>query len=409
MSDILNQFGLPAPQPFHFKIRVVVAEGANELRLFLANHLQKIGFADVRTFRDGLAALKELKEKPADLFLIDSDLPMISGIDFLKELKEDPALVRGSFILLARQVSKEFLMLAVENGTDDFMVKPLAANDILPKIRNAYAVFNNPKNPERLYELAKAKLRAGDLATAAKIYEALAQTAPTAARPLAGLARIALKQNQTDKALEHLNAAIKRNDKFVHAYSMRGEIFVKQGQIAQAISDLQTAVDLSPLNAARYESCCNFLIAQNQIDACLKILLRGLSSGIENAYVTERTAHCYSVKKEFNNAIKYYKDALKLDANSSDYMSSLASCYREAKDFENAISTYNAILKKEPDNIEALFNKGVTVSLKGDTQEAIRLLERIMKSNPNHPGARTKLPELYLRDRLEKDKAKAVS
>lgn len=404
MSDLSSQFGLPAPQSFQFKIRVVVAEGANELRLFLANHLQKIGFADVRTFRDGLSALAELKQKPADLLLIDSDLPMVSGLDFLKELKEDPTLVRGAFILLAKGVSKESLMLAVETGIDDFMVKPIIANDVLPKVRAAYNHFNNPKNPERLYEFAKVKIRANDLAAAEKIYQALSQSVATAARPLVGLARIAMKQNDDTKAMKFLSEAIKRNDKFVHAFALRGELFVKTGKIPEAIKDLQTAVDLSPLNAARYQSCCDLLIKENQIDACLNILNRGLDSGIESVYVTERAAHCCFLKKDFPLALKHYKEALRLNPDSTDIMAAMANCYREAKDFDSAIAAYNALLKKDPENHDALYNKGLTVFEKGETTEAIRLLERVMKSNPSHAGAKTKLPEFYLKERVEKEK-----
>lgn len=402
MSDLFSQFNVPPPAPFGFGLKVFVAESANELRLFLSNHLQKLGFSDVRSSRDGMHALMELKAKPADIIFADRELPGVGGLDLLKELREDPAFQRGAFILLSKSASKEEIMLAVESGIDDFIVKPFPAGDVLPKIRSAYGAFTNPKNPERLYEYAKIKMRANDLATTRKIYEALAASAKNAARPLVGIARVALKENNDADAMKSLNDALVRNDKFVHAYALRGELLVKKNNVEKAIVDLQTAVDLSPLNLARYNGCCELLIQENQFDTCIKILERGIASGLDSPYITERIAFCYYSKKDFPLALKYYKDAVKNDPNNSSYAMSLANCYREVKNFDEALSTYNGIIKREPENYDALYEKALATEAKGDLTEAVRLLERIMKAYPDHVKTREKLPVFYQKEQNAK-------
>lgn len=404
MSDLFSQFGVPSPTPFNFNLKVFVAESANELRLFLANHLQKLGFTDVRSSRDGMHALMELKAKPADIIFADRELTGVPGLDLLKELREDPAYQRGAFILMSKVPSKEEIMLAVESGIDDFIVKPFPAGDVLPKIRSAYTAFTNPKNPERLYEFAKTKLRANDLATTKKIYEALAASAKNAARPMVGLARVAIKENKSDEAMKYLTDSLARNDKFVHAYALRGELHVKKNDVPNALQDLQMAVDLSPLNLARYHGCCDLLVKENQIDTCIKILDRGISSGLENPYLTERLAFCHYSKKDYTTALKYYKDAVKHDPNNSIYAMALGNCYREVKNFDESIAVYNSIIKREPENYDALFEKGATTEMKGDLTEAVRLLERIMKAYPEHVKTREYLPALYQREQNAKKK-----
>lgn len=393
-SDLFKKFGLSPPEPFSTDLLIHVGESHNELRLIIKHHLNKLGFNNVRADRDGHTSLSELKVKPAHIALEGDDLEVVTGYDMIKELIEDPNVSRPAFILMSKPLNKAELMFALEMGMDDILVRPISQGDLLPKIRNAYNVFNNPKNPERVYELAKSKLRAEDYDRAFAIYEELTRVAEKAARPFIGMARSKIKQNNLDEALNFVNQGIGKNENYIHAYVVRADIFTAMNQDAKALEDLKKALSLSPMNILRYEGCTESLLKQNRIDECIDLLNIGTSAGLRHPYIIERLGYCYFLKKDYPNALKLLKDAVRIEPENVSYANSLAICYRDSKDFDKAVQTYNQILKKQPDNHLVLFNKAITLVFWDKKDEAIKILRRILKIDPNYAKAKEKLSEL---------------
>lgn len=392
--DLYQQFQISPPKPFGHELDLLFAETHNELRLILVHHLNKLGFHNVRSVRDGNVALAELKLRAPDIVLAGDDLTSISGLDLLKEMREDPRMVRESFILVCKPLQKQEVMLAVESGVDDLLVKPVAPNDILPKLRSAYAAFCNPKNPERVYEFAKGRLREKDLEGARKVYEALSTQTEKAARPHVGLARVHDAKGDADTAMKHVNEAIARNPNYVHAYSFRAEMHARAGAIDKARDDFKKAASISPLNLARYQSSCEFLLGHNLVEACVELLEMAVTARLQHPFVIERLGFCYFKQKDYVKAARFLKQAVRLEPDNTSYMNSLAICFRDSKQFEEAIDVYNQILKKENENHSVMFNKALVLTYMNKNEEAIKLLKRAVKVNPEFEKAKEKLAEL---------------
>jgi tetratricopeptide (TPR) repeat protein len=393
-SDLFKMFGLSPPDPFSTDLLIHVVETHNEIRLIIKHHLNKLGFNNVRTDRDGHASLAELKVKPAHIALEGDDLEILNGYDMIKELNEDPAVYRPAFILVSKALNKAELMYALEMGIDDILIRPISQGDLLPKIRSAYSAFINPKNPERVYEFAKSKLRTEDYEQAFKVYEKLTQVSDKAARPFIGMARTKLALKQMDEALTYVNSGIAKNENYIHAYVVRADIYAAMNDDAKSLEDLKKALSLSPMNIIRYEGCTESLIKQNKIEECIQLLMIGTFAGLRHPYIIERLGYCYFVKKDYPNALKLLKDAVRLDPENVSFANSLAICYRDSKDFDKALQTYNQILKKQPDNHLVLFNKAITLVLWDKKDEAIKILRRILKIDANYTKAKDKLTEL---------------
>jgi tetratricopeptide (TPR) repeat protein len=392
--DLYERFKIPSPKPFGTDLDIYVAEAHNELRLIVQHHLGKLGFRNVRTARDGGVALAENKLKSSNILLVGDDLPNVKGLDFLKELREDPALTRECFLLLLKPVGKAEILLAIESGVDDLMVKPVAPADILPKLRAGYAAYVNPKNPERVYEYAKNAIREGNLGRAKEVYEALAESTSKAARPLVGLARVAVGEGEKETALNFLNQSIDRNPAYVHAYALRAELRVELGQKEEAVSDFVKAVELSPLNIARYEKSVEFLLKNEMLKPCITILEQGVAAGMQHPFVIERLGFCYFSEKEYPKALKFLRQATRLEPENINYMNSLAICFRDSKMFDEALDCYNQILKRDNDNYIVLFNKALVLLATEKKEEAAKILRRCLKLRPDFTKASEKLSEI---------------
>ena len=393
-SDLYKQFGLPVPQPFSTKLSLHIGEDNNEIRLIIKHHLEKLGFSNIKSCKDGNTALSDLQNIKTDVAIEGDDLFGLNAYDLLKELSEDTNAKRPAFVVMSKPLNRSEIMFALENGADELLIRPLLPADLYPKIKSAYENFISMKNPERIYEYAKQKMRENDFDTAAKVYASISSVSEKAARPLVGIARIHILNSKYEEALALLTKAIERNENYVHNYSLRGQVYLNLKNYESALQDFKKAVILSPLNHIRYEQAAEFLIKENRIDECLEILNLGLNAGLRHPYVIERIGHCYFIKKNYSKALNYLKEAVRLDEDNISYLNSLAICYRDSKETDKAIQTYNSILKKHPENHLILFNKAITLIIAGKKDEAIKILQRVLKIDPNYLKAKEKLQEL---------------
>lgn len=393
-EDLFKRFGIAPPQPFSMRVHVHVAESHNEMRLIFVHHLMKIGLNEVTSTRDGRLSLDELRSKPADVLILSKELESVPALDLVKELREAPDQNRPANILVTAPPGRSEIMYALESGIDDFLVKPVVQGDILAKIKSAHKIFNNPKNPERVYEYAKQLFRKGDFDAAFAVYKTLSTINQKAARPHVGMARCLLKQGREEDAKNEIAHGIKKNPNYVHAYELRGNVQIATGEKDKAVHDFRKAIEISPLNLARYESCCTILLENGDVDGCVQVLELAHKHGLDNTYISHTLGHCYFLKQDFPSALRFLKEAARSDPQDIKILSSLAVCYRDAKDFEKALESYNRAIKLQPENHQILFNKAVTLKHMKDIPGARKLLERVLQIDGSYGKARDLLKQL---------------
>jgi two-component system KDP operon response regulator KdpE len=71
---------------------------------------------------------------PPDLILLDIGLPDKSGHDVLKELRE---WFQKPILILSAKNSEEDIVMALDNGANDYLVKPFRTGELLARIRSA--------------------------------------------------------------------------------------------------------------------------------------------------------------------------------------------------------------------------------------------------------------------------------
>jgi tetratricopeptide (TPR) repeat protein len=403
MSDdtrnLAAKYKISTPTQPDGKDTILVVEDQMDLRLIVVHQLQKLNFGQVKHCSNGYEAIEIIKshEGKFSAYVSDMDMPVMGGLDLLAELRENQDFDRGPFCIAMDQVSREKLMLAVENGSDEILVKPFTLGDIGPKVRSAFSKFHNPANPEKVYELAKACLRDGKLDLAEKIYKDLAAHAPKAARPTVGLARIEAKRGKAEAALQLLTEAEQKNKNFVHLYTDRAEIYAGRGEFEPAIEAFKKAIDLSPLNAIRYKMAADLLFKVKRYQEAADLLEIALRHKLEFPDLYHFLSQAKFALKDFKAASKYIRSALGADAANVTYLNQLGICLKETDQMDEAMKVYNQIIKLDPANIPALYNKAVLLHAKGDRDEAIKILERVVKKNPDFAQGKAKLDE-YLKE-----------
>ena len=114
--------------------RILVADDDRVTARFLTSLLQEKGY-DVLVAEDGEQALESAGARPPDLVLSDMVMPYRDGMDLLRAVRSDPRLADTPVILLSLKDREEDIVRGLEEGADDYVVKPFNARELLARIR----------------------------------------------------------------------------------------------------------------------------------------------------------------------------------------------------------------------------------------------------------------------------------
>lgn len=112
---------------------ILIIDDEDQIRKVLTITLQSNGFV-VTEAGTGKAGLTNVAMNPPDLVLLDLGLPDTSGHEVLKRLRD---WYTNPIIMVSVLDSDEEIMKALNNGANDFLVKPFRTEELLSRIHLA--------------------------------------------------------------------------------------------------------------------------------------------------------------------------------------------------------------------------------------------------------------------------------
>ena len=88
---------------------------------------------DVTTVSNGADALDKVAEEPFDLIILDENMPGISGLEALSQIKQDSPDV--PVIMITKSEEENIMNQAVGNKIADYLIKPVNPNQILMSLK----------------------------------------------------------------------------------------------------------------------------------------------------------------------------------------------------------------------------------------------------------------------------------
>jgi two-component system, OmpR family, response regulator MtrA len=113
------------------KARVLVVDDDPALAEMLTIVLRGEGF-DTAVVADGSRALPALRELKPDLVLLDLMLPGMNGIDVCKAIRAESGV---PIVMLTAKGDTIDVVLGLESGADDYIVKPFKPKELVARIR----------------------------------------------------------------------------------------------------------------------------------------------------------------------------------------------------------------------------------------------------------------------------------
>ena len=117
---------------------VLIVDDFATMRRILKNILRQIGFTNIYEADNGKNALNILKKQKFDLILCDWNMPEMSGLELLNEIRSDNELKDTPFVMVTAEAQKNNIIEAVQAGVSNYVVKPFTAETINGKLKKVF-------------------------------------------------------------------------------------------------------------------------------------------------------------------------------------------------------------------------------------------------------------------------------
>jgi CheY-like chemotaxis protein len=109
-------------------VKILVIDDVNAVRIQFRDLLRSFGFKNVKLAGNAQEAKAALEAEPFHLVLCDWHMTPVNGYEFLKFVRQHPALGKMAFIMVTAETTREMVLEAIQSGVDDYIIKPLTLN-----------------------------------------------------------------------------------------------------------------------------------------------------------------------------------------------------------------------------------------------------------------------------------------
>ena len=119
-------------------IKVLIVDDFAASRKVLVITLEQLGFDNIEEVSDGNSALVRLKSGLFDLVIMEMDMPKMSGLELLKQIRYDPKLKQIPVLMVTENGMQENIVAAFKAGLNAYVVKPVDVKVFAEKIKNIF-------------------------------------------------------------------------------------------------------------------------------------------------------------------------------------------------------------------------------------------------------------------------------
>jgi len=112
----------------------LVVDDSKVIRKVARHILETLGF-QVSEAADGREALDSCRAAMPDVILLDWNMPVMSGMDFLRALRETTLAARPKVVFCTTENGMAHIRAAIEAGADEYVMKPFDRDTLESKLQ----------------------------------------------------------------------------------------------------------------------------------------------------------------------------------------------------------------------------------------------------------------------------------
>ena len=258
-------------------------------------------------------------------------------------------------------------------NTDDLLKKAalcIAEGKTAEATRFCQAVLNyEDKNVQAHYFLGKIALKENDFDKAIQCYKTAVNLNPDYTNAWFYLGKVFDQTNQQMKALDSYYQALSRQSDNPVLYFATGVVLQKMENVEGAIQCYQMAVHYQPEYWEAYNNLSCLMRNTGQWDLSLDYALKAVSLQPENCSVLNSLGSIYKELGYYRKAIACFQKALRIKSDDVITLTNLGDIYLAGHNVDNALLYTNKVLQLQPDNIIAHWHRALIWLVSGNYRE----------------------------------------
>jgi len=122
-------------------MKFLVVDDFSTMRRIVRNLLKELGFSNITEAEDGVDALRKLRADKYDFVVSDWNMPNMTGIELLREIRKDDALKHLPVLMVTAEAKKENIIEAAQAGASGYVVKPFTATTLDEKLQKIFSTM----------------------------------------------------------------------------------------------------------------------------------------------------------------------------------------------------------------------------------------------------------------------------
>ena len=115
-------------------MKALVVDDSRAIRLIISRSLKALGFSTTEA-TNGQEALEALGSAgPFDVALVDWNMPVMSGFEFVCAVRGDRAHDEMAIMMVTSESEQSQVQKAIEAGASEYLMKPFSAESIEEKL-----------------------------------------------------------------------------------------------------------------------------------------------------------------------------------------------------------------------------------------------------------------------------------
>lgn len=115
-------------------MKALVIDDSRAMRRILCNITSEVGF-EVAEANNGKDGLDHVEENDLDLVLVDWNMPMLNGYEFVKAVRAQQRFNDLKIVMVTTETEPARMAQALMAGADEFVMKPFTKEILVDKLR----------------------------------------------------------------------------------------------------------------------------------------------------------------------------------------------------------------------------------------------------------------------------------
>jgi two-component system chemotaxis response regulator CheY len=118
------------------EVRTLIVDDSSVMRKIVERSLRQAGLEAlvVREAGSGTEGLEMLKENQVDLILSDINMPLMDGLEFLRQIRAQNLAPGVPVVMITTESSEEHVKQAIQAGAQGYIRKPFTAEQVKDRV-----------------------------------------------------------------------------------------------------------------------------------------------------------------------------------------------------------------------------------------------------------------------------------